>query len=81
MPLRPTSPVLYSGPSILAEKPGKGCEARATGSAAMSRVTMIQHINLQISDKERTGFQWPAHCETENEMGEQLERMADALVR
>ena len=24
---------------------------------------------------------WPAHCDTENEMGEQLERMADALVR
>ncbi len=24
---------------------------------------------------------WPAHCETENEMGEHLERMADALVR
>ncbi len=24
---------------------------------------------------------WPAHCETEKEMGEQLERMADALVR
>ena len=24
---------------------------------------------------------WPAHCETEAEMGEQLERMADALVR
>ena len=24
---------------------------------------------------------WPAHCETENEMGEQLERMAEALVR
>ena len=24
---------------------------------------------------------WPAHCETEAEMGEQLERMAEALVR
>ena len=24
---------------------------------------------------------WPTHCETEQEMGEQLERMADALVR
>ena len=24
---------------------------------------------------------WPSHCETEQEMGEQLERMADALVR
>ena len=24
---------------------------------------------------------WPAHCETENEMGEQLGRMADALLR
>ena len=24
---------------------------------------------------------WPAHCETEAEMGEQLERMADPLVR
>jgi alkanesulfonate monooxygenase SsuD/methylene tetrahydromethanopterin reductase-like flavin-dependent oxidoreductase (luciferase family) len=24
---------------------------------------------------------WPAHCETEKEMGEQLERIADALVR
>jgi len=23
----------------------------------MSRVTMIQHISIQISDKERTGFQ------------------------
>jgi alkanesulfonate monooxygenase SsuD/methylene tetrahydromethanopterin reductase-like flavin-dependent oxidoreductase (luciferase family) len=24
---------------------------------------------------------WPTHCETEAEMGEQLERMADAIVR
>ena len=24
---------------------------------------------------------WPAHCETAEEMGEQLERMAEALVR
>ena len=24
---------------------------------------------------------WPAHCETEEDMGEQLERMSDALVR
>ena len=24
---------------------------------------------------------WPTHCETEQEMGEQLERMAEALVR
>jgi probable F420-dependent oxidoreductase len=24
---------------------------------------------------------WPAHCETEEEIGEQLERMSDALVR
>ena len=24
---------------------------------------------------------WPAHCETEEEMGEQLERMADLLIR
>ena len=24
---------------------------------------------------------WPAHCETEAQMGEQLERMANALVR
>jgi alkanesulfonate monooxygenase SsuD/methylene tetrahydromethanopterin reductase-like flavin-dependent oxidoreductase (luciferase family) len=24
---------------------------------------------------------WPAHCDTEVEMGEQMERMAEALVR
>ena len=24
---------------------------------------------------------WPAHCDTEEEMGEQLERMAETLVR
>ena len=24
---------------------------------------------------------WPTHCETEKEMGEQLERMSDVLVR
>jgi hypothetical protein len=24
---------------------------------------------------------WPTHCETEHAMSEQLERMADALVR
>lgn len=46
----------------------------------MSRVTMIQHINLQISDEEQTGFQCGPPI-ARPKMGEQLERMVDALVR
>src|SRR5712691_10731064 len=41
-------PRCYTGvDSILAGKPGKGYEAEATGGTTMSRVTMIQHINIQ----------------------------------
>src|ERR1700674_2631500 len=40
--------------SILADQPGQQCTNSVAGGAAMSRVTLIQHINIQISNRERT---------------------------
>src|SRR2546426_2870750 len=39
---------------ILVGIPGHLCTNSMAGDAAMSRVTLIQHINIQISNRERT---------------------------
>src|SRR5438093_5496326 len=40
--------------SIVVGKPGQQCTNSVAGGEAMSRVTLIQHINIQISNRERT---------------------------
>jgi alkanesulfonate monooxygenase SsuD/methylene tetrahydromethanopterin reductase-like flavin-dependent oxidoreductase (luciferase family) len=61
-------------------------KGRAPGSLSISvfgqptDTTRDQVDDFLNAGAERVSV-WPAHCETEKEMGEQLERMADALVR
>src|SRR3989441_3884457 len=40
--------------SIVVGQPGQQCTNSVVGGEAMSRVTLIQHINIQISNRERT---------------------------
>ena len=65
----------------LAAERGRDPESITISVFGQPTDTDRSHVEAFLNAGAQRVSVWPAHCETEVEMGEQLERMADALIR
>ena len=65
----------------LAEERGRDPESLTVSPFAQPRETTRQQVEDYLNAGAARVCVWPTHCDTEEEMGEELEQMAETLVR